>query len=174
MSDPASTTSVATSTTTTSVSAAGQTTITTTQTIGQQAFQAYRQALAVVAEIAESPTGRSTDPRLRAVLIDPFYSEVVQEINLYRLRNQVVRGSYSISNFRLDAVTADGRVIFTDCQTNSQALYSATTGALVGNGGTSEIPEQVVVYRNGPAATFQVADDNQGSAVTAARNACAA
>lgn len=150
-----------------------QPTATTGSTVGQEAFLAYQHAFGVIAEIAGSPTGRSTDPRLSQVLMDPFYSEVVQEINVYRLRDQVVRGSYSFANFRLDTVTTDGRVIFTDCQTNSQALYSAKTGALVGNAGTSQVPEQVVAYRSSPSADFKIADANQGPAVTAARDACA-
>lgn len=147
---------------------------TTDPSIGQQAFSAYQHAFGVIADIAGSPTGRSTDPRLRQALTDPFYSEVVQEINVYRLRDEVVRGTYSFANFHLDNITADGRVIFTDCQTNSQAIYDAKTGAQVGNAGTSRIPEQVVAYRSSPSSQFRIADDNQGSAVAAARDACAA
>jgi hypothetical protein len=134
---------------------------------------AYQHAFGVIADIAGNPTGRSTDPRLSEVLVDPFFSEVAQEINVYRLRDEVVRGSYSFAGFHLDSVTADGRVIFTDCQTNGQAIYSVKTGALVGSAGTSQIPEQVVAYQSSPSAGFKIADDNQGSAVTEARDACA-
>jgi hypothetical protein len=135
------------------------TTTTTVPTVGQQAFAAYQHAFAVIAQIEGSPTGRSTDPRLKQILVKPWYSQIIQEINLYRLRSQVVRGPYSFSNFQLDDVTPDGRVIFTDCQTNGQALYNATTGSLVGNSGAARLPEQVVIYH--PSANvWQVADDN--------------
>jgi hypothetical protein len=120
---------------------------------------AYQHAFGVIAEIEGSPTGRSTDPRLRAVLIDPWFSQIVQEINLYRLRDEVVHGPYSFTNFHLDEATADGRVIFTDCEINSQAVYNAKTGALVDSAGTARLPEQVVVYHPSPD-VWQVADDN--------------
>lgn len=143
----------------------------TAPTVGPQAFAAYQHAFGVIAEIEESPTGRSTDPRLKAVLIDPWFSQVVDEVNLYRLRDEVVRGPYSFSNFHLDQVTSDGRVIFTDCQTNGQAVYSAKTGALVGNDSTARLPEQVVVFH--PSAdVWQVADDN--AVTTGAASICAA
>ena len=145
----------------------------TVPSVGQQAFLAYQNAFGVIAQIASDPTGISTDPRLEQVLANPFYLEVVQEINIYRLRDEVVKGSYSFSDFHLDSVTADGRVIFTDCQTNSQALYNAKTGALIGNAGTTQIPEQVVAFRSSPSTPFKIADDNQGPAIQGARNACA-
>lgn len=148
-------------------------TSTTLPAAATQAFDAYQHAFGVIAAIAGDPNGRSTDPRLNQVLVDPFYSEVIQEINVYRLRDEVVHGSYSFANFHLDSITADGRVIFTDCQTNSQVVYSAKTGAVVGNAGTSRIPEQVVAYKASPSADFKIADDNQGSAIAAARDACA-
>lgn len=154
------------STAATSTSLAMATTVPSTDAnaaIGLSAFNAYQHAFSVIAEIAGSQTGVSTDPRLAQVLTNPWYLQVVQEINLYRLRGEVVRGDYSFSNFHLDAVTADGRVIFTDCQTNSQAIYDAKTGALVGNPGTSRIAEQVVAYRTSPGAPFKIADDNQGT-----------
>jgi hypothetical protein len=131
----------------------------TVPSVGQQAFLAYQNAFAVIAQIEGDPTGRSTDPRLKAALVDPWLTQIVQMINNYRLRDQVVRGTYSFANFHLDSVTPDGRVIFTDCQTNSQAVYSAKTGALVGNDSTARLPEQVVVYH--PSAdVWRVADDN--------------
>lgn len=142
-------------------------------TVGEEAFTAYKSAFSVIAAIAGSPTGISTDPRLAQVLMNPWYLQVVQEINVYRLRDEVVKGTYSFSNFQLDSVTPDGRVIFTDCQTNSQAVYNARTGALIGNAGTSRIPEQVVAYRSSPTAPFKIADDNQGTETAGARNACA-
>lgn len=145
----------------------------TVPSVGQQAFLAYQSAFGVIAKIAESPTGRSTDPRLAAVLADPYYAEVVQKINNYRLRDEVVRGAYSFANFHLASVTPDGRVIFTDCQTNGQGVYSVKTGALVGNAGTAQIPEQVVAYRASPTSGFKIADDNQGPGISAARDACA-
>ena len=166
-------TSPTSQTTGTASSSTTQQTSTSDPAVGQQAFTAYERAFSVIAEIAGDPSARSTDPRLAQALVDPFYSQVVQEINLYRLRDEVVHGSYSFANFRLDTVSSDGRVIFTDCQTNSQAIYNAKTGALVGNAGTSRIPEQVVAYRSGPGTEFKIADENQGPAVTAARNACA-
>lgn len=142
-------------------------------TVGQEAFAAYQQAFTLIAQIAASPTGVSTDPRLAQVLMNPWYLEVVQEINVYRLRDEVVKGPYSFSNFHLDDVTTDGRVIFTDCQTNGQAVYNAKTGALIGSAGTTRIPEQVVAYRTSAAAAFKIADDNQGTATPGATNACA-
>jgi hypothetical protein len=150
-----------------------QPTDSTVPSVGQQAFLAYQNAFGLIAQVAESPTGRSTDPRLGEVLANPYYAEVVQEINNYRLRDEVVRGTYSFANFHLDSVTSDGRVIFTDCQTNGQAVYSVKTGALVGNAGTAQIPEQVVAYRASPSGGFKIADENQGPAITAARDACA-
>jgi hypothetical protein len=171
--DSAAATTAPTTSTVTQTTTAPTATYTTLSAVGQQAFLSYQQAFGVIAEISGTPTARSTDPRLSEVLIDPFYSEVVQEINVYRLRDEVVRGSYSFANIHLDTVTTDGRVIFTDCQTNSQAVYSAKTGALVGDAGTSHIPEQIVAFRSSPSAGFKIADDNQGPAVTAARDACA-
>lgn len=132
---------------------------TTVPPVGQQAFAAYQHAFGVIAEIEGSPTGRSTDPRLRAVLIDPWFSQIAEEISVYRLRDEVVRGSYSFTNFHLDEVMADGRVIFTDCQVNGQAVYNAKTGALVGSSATARLAEQVVVYHPSPS-VWQVADDN--------------
>jgi hypothetical protein len=144
---------------------------TTTPTgIGGQAFATYQHAFAVLVQIEGDPAGRSTDPRLAQVIVNPWYSELVQEINQLRLKNEVVKGSYSFSNFRLDQVTADGRVIFTDCQTNSQEVYSAKTGAPVSDSGTSRIPEQVVVYHPAGGA-WRVADDNTNTAGSA--SACA-
>ena len=140
-------------------STASPTTQVTTARLGAQAFAAYRGAFGLIAQIEGSPAGRSTDPRLRQVLVDPWYSKIVQEINLYRLRNEVVRGAYSFSNFRLDDVTTDGRVIFTDCQLNSQAVYDAKTGALIGDSGSASLPEQVVEYHPTGSA-WRVADDN--------------
>jgi hypothetical protein len=153
-------------------STAKQTT-TTLPAVGQEAYLAFQHAFGVVADIAGNPIGRSTDPRLSEVLVGPLYTQVVQEINVYRLRDEVVRGAYSFANFHLDTVTPDGRVIFTDCQTNSQSVFSAKTGALIGNAGTARIPEQVVAYRNSPSTGFKIADENQGSVVAAARDACA-
>lgn len=147
------------STTTLAPGSTSSSTSTTDPTIGQKAFAAYQHAFGVIAEIEGSPTGRSTDPRLRAVLIDPWFTQIVQEINLYRLRDEFVRGPYSFANFHLDEVTTDGRVIFTDCQTNAQAVYNAKTGAVVGNDSTARLPEQVVVYHPSPD-VWQVADDN--------------
>lgn len=164
---------VADSTTVAVPPSSAQTTGSTVPSVGQQAFLAYQNAFGLIAQIAESPTGRSTDPRLGEVLANPYYTEVVQEINNYRLRDEVVRGTYSFANFHLDAVTPDGRVIFTDCQTNGQAVYSVKTGALVGNAGTAQIPEQVVAYRASPTDGFKIADENQGPAITAARDSCA-
>ena len=140
--------------------------------IGQEAFAAYQQAFEVIAQVAGSPTGVSTDPRLAQVLMNPWYLEVVQEINVYRLHDEIVKGTYSFSNFQLDQVTTDGRVIFTDCQTNGQAVYNAKTGALIGSADTTKIPEQVVAYRSSSSAAFKIADDNQGTATTGARDAC--
>lgn len=161
---PAPTTAVAS---TTSSPSAGN------STIGQEAFAAYQQAFTVIAQVAGSPTGVSTDPRLAQLLMNPWYLEVVQAINVYRLHDEIVKGTYSFSNFHLDQVTADGRVIFTDCQTNGQAVYDAKTGALVGRSGTTRIPEQVVAYRNSASAAFKIADDNQGTATAGATDACA-
>ncbi len=127
----------------------------------------------MIAQVAGSPTGVSTDPRLAQLLMNPWYLEVVQAINVYRLHDEIVKGTYSFSNFHLDQVTADGRVIFTDCQTNGQAVYDAKTGALVGRSGTTRIPEQVVAYRNSASAAFKIADDNQGTATAGATDACA-
>ena len=141
--------------------------------IGQEAFAAYQQAFEVIARVAGSPTGVSTDPRLAQVLMNPWYLEVVQEINVYRLHDEIVKGTYSFSNFQLDQVTTDGRVIFTDCQTNGQAVYNAKTGALIGSADTTKIPEQVVAYRSSSSAAFKIADDNQGTATAGARDACA-
>ena len=142
-------------------------------TIGQEAFAAYQQAFTVIAQVAGSSTGVSTDPRLARLLMNPWYLEVVQQINVYRLRDEIVKGTYSFSNFHLDEVTADGRVIFTDCQTNGQAVYNAKTGALVGSADTTRIPEQVVAYRSSASAAFKIADDNQGTATAGAMDACA-
>jgi hypothetical protein len=150
---------VADSTTTPVPTSSVQPTESTVASFGQQAFLAYKNAFGVIAQIESDPVGRSTDPRLKAALIDPWLTQIVQMINNYRLRDQVVRGSYSFANFHLDSVTPDGRVIFTDCQTNSQAVYSVKTGALVGNDATARLPEQVVVYH--PSAdVWRVADDN--------------
>jgi hypothetical protein len=162
-----------TSTTTTALASTTSTTSDGNSTAGQEAFAAFQQAFTVIAQVAGSPTGVSTDPRLAQVLMNPFYLQVVQEINVYRLRGEVVKGPYSFSNFHLDEVTGDGRVIFTDCQTNGQAVYNAKTGALIGSGGTTRIPEQVVAYRSSPSTTFKIADDNQGTATAGARDACA-
>jgi hypothetical protein len=140
--------------------------------VGAKAFSVYQHAFALISQIAASPTGASTDPRLAQVLIDPWYAQVRAQINQLRLKNEVVKGPYSFSKFELDNVMSDGRVIFTDCQTNGQAVYSAKTGAVVGNSGTSRIPEQVVVYHPSPT-VWKVADDNQGPATAGARNACA-
>lgn len=136
-----------------------QPTESTVASVGQQAFLAYQNSFRVIAQIEGDPMGRSTDPRLKAALVDPWLTQIVQMINNYRLRDQVVRGTYSFANFHLDSVTPDGRVIFTDCQTNSQAVYSAKTGALVGNDSTARLPEQVVVY-HASADVWRVADDN--------------
>ena len=114
--------------------------------VGAQAFQVYQDAIALLAQIEESPTGYSTDPRLGQIMIEPWYGEVRAYINELRLKREVVKGPYSFSKFRLDDVTSDGRIIFTDCQTNGQEIYSATTGAAVTNSGTSRIAEQIVVY----------------------------
>jgi hypothetical protein len=155
----AATTAPATSTVRQNTPTTPTTTYTTLSAVGQQAFLAYQHAFGVIAEIEGTPTGRSTDTRLRSVLIDPWFSQIVQEINLYRLRDEVVHGPYSFRNFHLETITADGRVIFTDCQINSQAVYSAKTGTLVGNTATARLAEQVVVYHPGPD-VWQVADDN--------------
>ena len=158
-------------TTVTEPSSTSKPTSTTVPAVGQQAFAAYQHAFGVIADIEGSPTGRSTDPQLRSLLIDPWFTQIAQEINVYRFRDEVVRGLYSFTNFHLDQVTADGRVIFTDCQVNGQAVYNAKSGALVGNSGTGRLAEQVVVFHPSPD-VWQVADDN---AVTSdAAGICAA
>ena len=96
------------------------------------------------------------------LIVNPWYTEVVQQINELRLKAEVLKGSYSFSEFALDQVTADGRVIFTDCQTNSEEAYSTRTGAQLTHTGTYRIREQIVVYHPNPQ-TWQVADENQGA-----------
>jgi hypothetical protein len=155
----AATSAPATSTVRQTTTTTPTTTYATLSAVGREAFLAYQHAFGVIAEIEGTPTGRSTDTRLRSVLIDPWFSQIIQEINLYRLRDEVVHGPYSFTNFDLETITADGHVIFTDCQINSQAVYSARTGAVVGNTATARLAEQVVVYHPGPD-IWQVADDN--------------
>jgi hypothetical protein len=162
----ASTTSLpssSTSTLTTTTATTTGTTATTAPTgIAGEAFATYQRAFAVLVQIEGDPAGRSTDPRLAQLIVNPWYSEVVQQINELRLRAEVLKGSYSFSNFQLDQVTGDGRVIFTDCQTNSQEAHSARTGAQITHTGTYRIREQIVVYHPSPG-TWQVADENQGT-----------
>lgn len=138
---------------------ASTSTTTVVPDIGQQAFSTYQQAFALLNQLAESPTGRSIDPRLPTLMLQPWYAEVIADINLLRTRNQFVKGSYSFSNFQLSQVTPDGRVIFFDCQTNSQELYDSRTGAKLTNSGTLKIDEQVVVARGADGA-WRVADHN--------------
>ncbi len=157
--------------TTATPSSATKQTTTTLVAVGQQAFLAYQHAFGVIAQLEASPTARSTDPRLRDVLIDPWFSQIAEEISVYRLRDEVVRGPYSFTNFHLDQVMADGRVIFTDCQVNGQAVYNAKTGALVGSSATAHLAEQVVVYHPSPD-VWQVADDN--AVTSGAAGICAA
>jgi hypothetical protein len=159
---------LASATSTTSTSTADPTTTSTTQpTVGQQAFAAYEHAFDVIAEIEGDPTGRSTDPRLQSILINPWLTQIVSEINLFRLRDQIVKGTVSFTNFELTTVTGDGRVIFTDCQVNGQAVHNAKTGLIVGNDLTQRLAEQVVVYH--PSANvWQVADDNAVTSGSAA------
>jgi hypothetical protein len=126
--------------------------------------------MALLAQIEESPTGYSTDPRLGQIMIEPWYGEVRAFIDQLRLKRQVAKGPYSFSRFRLDDVTPDGRIIFTDCQTNSQEIYNATTGVAVTNSGTSQIAEQIVVYHPSQS-VWKVADRNMGTA--GAAHACA-
>jgi hypothetical protein len=152
-----STTSPTTAVTTTDPSA------TTTPTgIAGEAFTTYEHAFAVVVQIEGDPSGRATDPRLEQLMVNPWYSEVVQSINQFRLKDQIVKGPYSFSNFHLDQVTSDGRVIFTDCQKESQEIYSASTGAQLSHYGLQTTPEQIVVYH--PAGgSWRVADRNSGT-----------
>jgi hypothetical protein len=138
--------------------------------VGAQAFQVYQQAFALLIQIEGDPRGSATDPRLGDIMIDPWYAEVRAGINQLRLKREVVKGPYSFSKFRLDDVTPDGRVIFTDCQTNSQEIYSSATGAAVTNSGTGEIHEQIVVYHP-TQSVWKVADRNTGT--TGAVQACA-
>jgi hypothetical protein len=152
---------------TTATSATPRPTSTTIDSpIGAQAFQVYQHAVALLSQIEESPTGYSTDPRLGQIMIDPWYGEVRAFIDQLRLKRQVVKGPYSYAKFRLDDVTPDGRIIFTDCETNSQEIYNATTGAAVTNSRTTEIPEQVVVYHPSQS-VWKVADLNTNTAGSA-------
>jgi hypothetical protein len=104
-------------------------------------------------------------------MANPWYGEVVQAIDQFRLKNEVVRGPYSFTNFHLDQVTTDGRVIFTDCERESQEVFTASTGTQLTHYGLEVTPEQVVVYHPSPG-TWLVADRNSGTA--GAAHACAA
>jgi hypothetical protein len=167
-------------TTTTSSTPSGPTSTTIDSPIGAQAFAAYQRAAALLSQIEGSPTGASTDPRLAQAFVDPRYSEVRTEVNALRLKDFVLRGPFSYSNFKLDDVTPDGRIIFTDCQSNDQQLFNGKTGApvtytgslggLVITPGAGRIPEQVVVYHPTPTSPWQVADTNTNTAGSA--NAC--
>jgi hypothetical protein len=157
---PPTTTSPAASTT---VSPTDPTATTVPSAIAGQAFATYQEAFAVLAELEENPTGRSTDALLPRLMVNPWYSEVIDQIDQLRLKNEVVRGPFSFSDFQLDQVTPDGRVIFTDCQSNSQEVYSSLTGAQVSDTGTYQIREQIVVYHPS-SGVWRVADENQGTA----------
>ena len=153
--------------TTTTTSATPQSTSTTIDSpIGAQAFRVYQQAFALLTQIEESPTGYSTDPRLGQIMIDPWYGEVRAGIDQLRLKSEVVKGTYGFSKFRLDDVTPDGRIIFTDCEVQNEDLYNAHTGAQLTHYGSQQTPEQVVVYH--PAANiWKVADRNTNTAGSA-------
>ena len=161
------TTSPATSaspTTTPTSSAPGTGTSTTIDSpIGAQAFRVYQQAFALLDSIEKSPRGVSTDPRLAQIMIDPWYGEVRVGIDQLRLKSEVAKGTYGFSKFRLNDVTPDGRIIFTDCEVQNEDLYSAKTGAQLTHYGSQQTPEQIVVYH--PAAgIWKVADRNTGTA----------
>jgi hypothetical protein len=131
----------------------------------------------VRAQIEADPTGTFTDPRLAQSFVAPALNYVKQELVQLRLHGYVLRGPYSLSNFKLDDVTTDGRIIFTDCQKNIEQLYKAKTGELItipvpiGNmvvrPGPGQIPEQVVVYHPTSASPWLVADDNTNTAGSA-------
>jgi hypothetical protein len=140
-------------------------TTTAVPAVGQQAFSTYQQAFVLLNQLEASPTGRSTDPRLGQLMLDPWYGEVRAGLDELRLKSEVVKGPYSFSKFQLQQVTADGRVVFTDCQTNGQERYDSRTGARVTNTGVGEISEQVVVAR-GPDGMWRVADRNTGTVNT--------
>lgn len=137
--------------------------------VAAQAFDAYQRAFGILAEIEGDPTGRATDPRLAEAMANPWYGEVVQAIDQFRLKNEVVRGPYAFTNFRLDQVTTDGRVIFTDCERESQEVFTASTGTQLTHYGLEVTPEQVVVYHPS-SGTWLVADRNSGTA--GAAHAC--
>jgi hypothetical protein len=130
--------------------------------VASQAYETYQRAFALLVELEGNPGGRATDPRLAQLMVDPWYSEVVQAIDQFRLKNEVVKGPYSFSNFHLDQVAPDGRVIFTDCEKETQEVYSASTGAQLTHYGVQTTPEQVVVFH--PAGgSWRVADRNSGT-----------
>jgi hypothetical protein len=166
------------STSTTTSSATSRSTATTIDSpVGAQAFAAWQHASSVVAQIEGDPTGTATDSRLAQNLVAPALNEVADQIVQLRLHGYVLRGPYSFSNFRLDDVTADGRVIFTDCQRNTRQLYNSKTGELIarpvpiGNmvvtPGPSQVPEQVVIYHPTSTSPWRVADDNTNTAGSA-------
>jgi len=145
--------------------------------IGAQAFAAWQHASRVLSQIEGNPGGIATDPQLAQNFIAPALNEVAQEIDQLRLRGYVLRGPFSFSRFKLDEVTPDGRIIFTDCQNNTEQLYNAKTGQLIttpvpiGNmvvtPGPSRIAEQVVVYHPSSTSPWLVADDNTNTAGSA-------
>jgi hypothetical protein len=171
------TTSPPTTSTTTTTATSPSTSTTIDSPIGAQAFAAYQRAEALLAQIEGSPTGRSTDPRLAKAFVDPRYAEVRTEIDALRLKDFVLRGPFSYSNFKLDNVTADGRIIFTVCEFNDQQLYDGRTGApvtytgslggLVVTPGAGQIPAQAVVYHPTSTSPWLVADDNTNTAGSA-------
>jgi hypothetical protein len=99
-------------------------------------------------------------------MIDPWYAEVRAGIDQQRLKSEVVKGTYGFSKFRLNDVTPDGRIIFTDCEVQNEDLYSATTGAQLSHYGSQQTPEQVVVYHP-TASIWKVADRNTNTAGSA-------
>ena len=147
------------STPTTSSATPGSTSTTIDSPIGAKAFRVYQQAFALLTQIEESPTGFSTDPRLGQIMIDPWYGEVRAGIDELRLRDEVVKGTYGFSKFRLDDVTSDGRIIFADCEIQNEDLYNARTGARLTQYGSQRTPEQVVLYHPS-VSVWKVADRN--------------
>ncbi len=121
-------TTIATGITAAPTAPAAGTSTTLTSPVGQQLWSTYLSANDLYDQLIASPSGRSTDPRLRKYATGQWLSEVARQINELRLKNEVEKGPDQLTGFVLVNVT--GAIGTLDaCDSNNQNIYSVSTGA---------------------------------------------
>lgn len=131
-------------TTSATPSTPSQSSTTADSPVGHDLWSTYVAAVNLYDQLIADPRGLSTDPRLRNYMTGQWYSEVAQQINVLRLKNEVVKGPDRVYGFTLLNVTGDTGSFYA-CDTNDQNPYNAQTGAPVPNATPGTVTEDLQV-----------------------------